>query len=618
MKKSYYIAWSLFGITALTGCIPPKTNVVTPETRSVQQQQNQQNGVRPTVYGTQESKTVISPEPITVGGDDVVINMAPQQPVQPAYFVPSMSYINDRIYEYGRKLERWKQLDEQSLTMELPEENAEEMVQCFRDLQRVLGGYSRLREELLQQNNLSDADGVSGERFLELQKRDISFIESSCGRTVGGDAEEKGAGWHEREETADLSQLETLIDRYAENGEYEEVVQVWLQIPETQVDRIDLKSRISYGNALMFLHQEEKAAQVYQQIVDEMSSSKEQSTDLISLRKVLADLYTAAGNYQLAEKQYGKISEDYQNLGNIEEWSKLQLFILERSEQDSPELSEYSSLMRNYLGLIPDQDGYKVVWQADNFLSNYPYTAVSSNVDMIKSDALDRADGWFNGFITGIDTLAAEKKYEEGLEILETIPDDIIDDEKKRALKEKTDALILEEAVNRETEKLAKMQELQRQWNSGILLMEDGDYENAIGVFISLLDSEYAAKASEKIEEVSLMAAKAERRKAANIFSRFTKTADVESKKALLIECRKILRDILIKYPDVDIADKVVGNIKRVEKEMNLIDPALLPSILQQEAEDKEVKAEFDTMALPAQDPFDIVSPPVQEQSLPE
>lgn len=623
MKKAYYIAWSLFGVVALTGCIPPKTNVLTPEAmKKQQQQQNQQyqqqqnsQGYPSTtgIYESQNIKTVVSPTPIAVEGENG-FNQIAQQP-QSTSFVPSMAYINDRIYEYGRKLERWKKLDEQSLTMNLPQEDADDMVQCFRDLQRVLGGYSRFREELLQQNDLRNSDGVSGERFLELQKRDISFIESSCGRTVGGGAEDKGAGWHEREETADLSQLETLIDRYAENGEYEEVVQVWLQIPETQVDRVDLKTRISYGNALMYLHQEEKAAQVYQQIVDEMSSSKKQSTDLISLRKVLADLYTAAGNYQQAEKQYGQISEDYQNLNSIEEWAKLQLFILERSEQGSPELSEYSSLLRNYLGMIPDQDGFKVVWQADDFLANYPYTAVSSNVDMIKNDALERANGWFDDFLAGIDALAAEKKYEECLEILETIPDDIIDDEKKRILKDKTDALILEEAVNRETEKLSKMQELQRQWNSGILMMEDGDYENAIGVFIGLLDSEYATKASEKIEEVSLMAAKADRRKAANIFSRFTKTGDVESKKALLIECRKILRGILVKYPDVDIADKVVGNIKRVEKEMNMIDPNMLPAIMQAEAEDKEVKAEFDSMAPPAQDPFDLV-PSVQEQNL--
>ena len=33
--------------------------------------------------------------------------------------LPSMVYVNDRIFEYGRKLDRWKELDSQSVTMDL-------------------------------------------------------------------------------------------------------------------------------------------------------------------------------------------------------------------------------------------------------------------------------------------------------------------------------------------------------------------------------------------------------------------------------------------------------------------------------------------------------------------
>lgn len=604
MRKYYSIVLALCAFTVLGGCIPPQDPLKKPEVRPVNQRQQQTNNQVKNIdqgYPDQDAKVVIGPEPIGFQDTDQLES----EGIIEKPFTPSMSYINDRIYEYGRKLDRWKALDEQAVNMEVDEQKADEMVQCFRDLQQVLSGYSHLREELLQQSSMNRNEGVSGERFLELQQRDIQFLESSCGRIVGS-PEEKGAGWQEREETADLSQLETLIDRYAENGESEEVVQVWMQIPDSQKDRVDLKTRVSYGNALMFLHQEEKAAAVYQRIVDDMSASKKQSTDLISLRKVLADLYTSAGNYKEAEKQYDKISDDYTKLGSIEEWSKLQLYILGQSEKGSPELSEYSSLLRNYLGFIPSQDGYKVVWQADGFLGSYPYTAVSSNVDMIKKDAQQRADDWFNQFLASVDQLAAEKKYEEALELLDTIPADIIGEEKVQSLKKKTDDLVLEEAVSRETEKLAKMQDLQHKWNSGILMMENGNYEDAITIFIGLLDTEYSAKASGKIEEVSLLAAKSERRRAANIFSRFTKTSDPESKKALLIECRKVLRDILIKYPDVDIADKVVGNINRVEQEMNTLDPTLLPAIKRAEAENKEVKPEFDAMAPESTDPFDL------------
>ena len=52
------------------------------------------------------------------------------------------------------------------------------------------------------------------------------------------------------------------------------------------------------------------------------------------------------------------------------------------------------------------------------------------------------------------------------------------------------------------------------------------------------MDTEYSTKAETKIKELSLEAAKADRRKAADLFIRFTKTTDPESKKKLLVESR--------------------------------------------------------------------------------
>lgn len=389
-----------------------------------------------------------------------------------------------------------------------------------------------------------------------------------------------------KEKGADLAQLETLIDRYSTNKEYEEVVQVWQQIPEFQTGRVHLRAKIQYGNALMFLHQEEKAVEIYQQVVDQMSASEEQATDLVSLRKVLADLYTSSGDYQNAAEQYKQISEDYESIGRLEEWSKLQLSILERAGAGSPELNEFSSMLRNYLGFIPERDGYKVVWEADNFLANYPYSPVASNVDIIKSDAEASADKWFHGFMSQVDTLGEEKKFQEALQLLETIPTDIVGPEKQLSIKEKNDELLLAEAVEKETEKMAKVQELQHQWNNGMLLAKSGRYDEAISVFTELLDTEYGTKAEAKIKEVSLEAAKNDRKQAASMFLRFTKTTDPDSRKKLLIETRKLLKTILVKYPDVEIASKVQGNIERVEQEMNAIDPGLIYMADQQDIGD--------------------------------
>ncbi|MBU1138669.1 MAG: hypothetical protein KKA76_06810 [Proteobacteria bacterium] len=522
------------------------------------------------------SKTITQPLPLTSPQEQTT---SPEQtysaiPGEGAA-LPGMEYVNDRIFEYGRKLERWKELDSQAVVLDLDEEASEEMVRCFRELQKVLNGYNKLHGDLLQQDFLPSADLISNREMLELEQRDIAFLESSCGRLLKS-GEDKGAGWEQRQEKADLPQIETLIERYSKNNEFEEIVQVWQQIPEFQRDRVHLNTRISYGNALMALHQEEEAARIYQGIVDLMSSSDDQRTDILSLRKILADLYTASGSYDKAEKQYVEISNDYKNLEKIEGWAILQLSILERSEAGSPELQEYSSLLRNYLGFTPERDGYKLVWQADKFLVDYPYSPVSSNVDIIKTSTQVKADKWLELFLTDIDAMAEEKRFQDALLKLESLQEDILSGEKLLLIRQKTDDLTLAEAVSRETQKIEKMQTLQKQWNDALLLIDKGSYDEAIEILTTMLDSEYALKADKKIAEASLLAARAERRKAADLFIRFTKTTDLESKKKLLIDSRRRLVDILIKYPNVEITDKVIGNIERVEKEMNAIDPLLI------------------------------------------
>ena len=595
----------VFLVTA-AGCT--QTRVQPPPTQQSydykDQSQISEQGIDPSAEGDYfQVKT--TPQPIQ---QPVIEPDAGQPTPVSAVVLPSIDYVNDRIFEYGRKLERWKELDQQSVVMTLNEEQTESMVRCFRDLQKVLNGYDRLYDDLLQRNVISEAELFRTEDVLELQKMDIAFLDSVCGRMLST-TEDKAAGWQQREEGADLNQIETLIERYSSSKEYDEVVQVWLKIPQYQVERVDLKTKILYGNALIYLDQQEKAAEIYQQIVDEMSVSREQPTDVLSLRKTLADLYTASGDYLAAEGQYDQISTDYSNIGRIEEWSKLQLSILERSTKGSPELTEFSRLMRDYLSFQPEKDGYKVIWQADKYLQSYPYSPVSSNVDVIKEDALRRADEWFEAFFIQVDQYTGEKKFQDAMDLLQNIPEEIIGADKIQLVKTRIDELVLAEAVERETLKIERMQDLQRRWNQGMLLADQDDYDGAIVIFTELLDTSYQGKAQVKIEELSLQAAKADRRKAAELFIRFTKTTDIEGKKRLLVESRRVLKEILIKYPEVDIAKKVVGNIDRVEKEMNELDPMLLPSIEIEEREKAAQQNPLQPQSSPGMDAFDLPAP---------
>jgi len=591
-----------------TACSYDKKRIVTPNNSTMIQAQG---------LGTSEnvpSKTITQPAPLGASSGQHYVTNEEGYPgvISGPEVLPDMQYVKDRIFEYGRKLDRWKELDEQAVVVELDEAASEEMVRCFRDLQKVLNGYNRIQEALLRQDFMDSTQMITSSEVMDLEQRDINFLESGCGQLLKGGADE-GAGWAQREKQADLPQIETLIERYAGSEEYEDVVQVWQQIPDNQLDRVHLNTRISYGNALMALHQEAEAAQVYQKIVDQMSASDDQRTDILSLRRVLADLYAASGDYDKAEEQYTEISNDYKSLASIESWGILQLSILERSEPGSPELEEYSSLLRNYLGFTPQRDGYKLVWQTDQFLADYPYSAVASNIDIIRESAKSKADEWLASFLAEVDVLAAEERFQDALLKMETLQEDILSGEKLIEIRKKSDDLTLAEAVNRETKKIEKMQALQRQWNDALLLIDKGEYDEAIELLTTMLDSEYGLKADGKIAEASLLSARAERRKAADLFIRFTKTTDIESQKKLLIDSRRHLVDILVKYPDVGITDKVMGNIERVEKEMNALDPNLLAQaeLVGGVEQTEELRSEMDAFDTPV---YTTPDTPVQQQ----
>ena len=487
--------------------------------------------------------------------------------------MPSVEYITGRISEYNKKIDRWRERDNQAAVLRIPADESEKMVGCFRELQKVLNGYNRLHDILLRQASMPIKGIMSAQEVYALQQSDIAFVDGFCGQVVAGESK----GLTKSEEPGELSSVEAVIAQLAANGKFEELVQAWNQMPETTAARVSMNSKVLYGKALMALQQEEEAIKVFRQMVDQMASPDGQGADLLSVRKILADLYIASGHYRDAEAQYFELSKEYKNMVSIEDWAILQRSMLTRGEQDGLELKDYSALLKNYLGFSPVRDGYTVVWQADKFLQTYPRSPVASNVDLIRTAAREQADKWSNKTLITTDELAAKKPDQDALVKREAIPDVIVPPPATQPQSPPgTGEITITEKVESEAVKLENAQELEHRWNEGMRLMEGAQYDKAIEMFTPMLETEYAAKAGKKITEASLLAAEAERRKAADFFIRFTKAPDVESRKKLLVESRKYLLDILVKYPDVEITEKVLGNIKRVEKEMNAIDPNLI------------------------------------------
>lgn len=504
----------------------------------------------------------------------------------------SAGFVNDRIRVYQEKLELWKEVDRQAAIANLDEEQTQLMVKCFRDLQRVMSGYQTLHDMIFPEDG--GAVNFSMENLVGLQRQDIAFLESRCSPLLDGADEAEGGLFRTSEQNA-LARLETQMEALYKSGAYGELVQFWSSIPPYQKEGVSKEAALAHANALIYLDQPAEAAAGYERVLNSMTDTKEPADDVLTLRRRLADLYAASGNFFAAESQYDQLLKDYEQIGKAGEWATLQLSMLERSMKGSPELTDYSELLRGYLRYIPEQDGYSVVYKAEEFLQQYPYSPVSANVDLIKAETMTLADGWFADKLEAADRLLEGKQFEEAIVLLQSLPQDKLSPENLLALKEKIDNLVLAEAVERETTKIEKMQSLQSTWNEGAAYAEAGDYDIAIEVFTQLLGTEYDTRAEERIEELSLTAAKYQRRRAADLFVRSNKTDDPQSRKQLLVESRQVLKDILKKYPDVEVADKVRGNIRTVEKKMNEIDPMLLPELEQQERDQlKRQEAELE------------------------
>ena len=137
MKKIAWAAFVAFCVVTLGGCaLPEKPRVSSPPSTNSSDQSSpvyEQNGRESEISGQPGDQAKDSQQQGIVEESTEVI-------------LPSAVYINDRIFEYGRKLDRWKELDSQSVNMNLKEEEAAQMVGCFRSLQNVLSAYSALRK----------------------------------------------------------------------------------------------------------------------------------------------------------------------------------------------------------------------------------------------------------------------------------------------------------------------------------------------------------------------------------------------------------------------------------------------------------------------------------------
>jgi tetratricopeptide (TPR) repeat protein len=370
----------------------------------------------------------------------------------------------------------------------------------------------------------------------------------------------------------------------------------------------------NYGIALMKTGREQDAERVFSNLLTETRARGEEQWEA-RLLKLIADLDFGLGNYSAARSRYEELDRVYREPGSQNNWAEKQLRVLNYVGSNSEEIRAYGALLLGYLCYNSRRDGFTVVQLAKVFQQQYPTSVVAVNVDEISRKADEEAEKWFADLLDRVDTLSGQQKNQEAIQLIEQIPADILPLDKQAILnlKKKTltaslfiqpgsdtiqEEILLpdstpgsagtpDDSLNVGSENTGTdgntglenseqahvpVAALQETWDQGMAYMQAKEYDRAIDVFNGLLNTSLGSEAGLQLEEASRLAAREDRKKAAELFVRAGSTTDPVARRELLLSSRVLLEDILRKYPRAGLEDKVRRNLSRIDQELGAIE----------------------------------------------
>lgn len=462
-------------------------------------------------------------------------------------------FVKSRLKLYGDRSDKWQVLEKKMRAYGLSHDQEKQWQRCSGLLTDIVSGY----EAVL------DGQGDS----LAVIRQDIAFAESNC--------DEMFAVYTAlipdmlaRFQKEASEQVVGMIDYYAERKEYQQVVAAYENAVDFQgKDLEDLRLKEIYGRALLHSGRLEKAAVVFSQVL-----AASNAYEKWPLRLEVAELLIALGQYEKARAEYLHLAEilDYWEELNKSVTDKLSLLFA--ADDHARELSLYSRALQAYISYdgesIPDAfDGAVRELQA-----RYP-GALHTRAALVLVQQVDdqvRRNVAIN--LARVERLVDAKEFKKGLDILTTMQQSRLPGDCQTQVAEAMSSLNAAHEHHVLLTREQRVLDMADQWQEGLNLLDMELYDESIAVFMGLLGTDYDSKAAAEIDKASLRAATLLRKKAAAIFIKVRQTDDPVARKALLKESRGYLQDILIRYPQVEIADKVVVNIQVIDEQLRSLD----------------------------------------------
>ncbi|CAK8711550.1 Tetratricopeptide repeat-containing protein [Candidatus Electronema halotolerans] len=500
---------------------------------------------------------------------------APQKPAisrkeQAAYekqvLEPALATINGRVTSYEQKLQDWQKLGSSQETLRLSPAEIEQLIVCRNTVAGLLEDYKGLQEQLLQTKSIEASRELLFTSLQEFKGNDLVYLEGDCPKLF----EDFNSPARQRAAAEAAPPEQTAVEPLpaAQDDSSSEAVQ-----------KEDLGGQYKHDLALLRAGQRQKARRLFTELLAKARQQENQKL-AVKVLAMLADLDFASRDYAAARLKY----EELRRTDSSSDRYGRQLAALAASVTKRDELDAYADLLLNCLTYNPDEDGFTVVQQAAEFMRLFPDSLLMEDADRLSQQISKEAEQWFADLLQKTEQWRAAGKEQAAAGRLEQVPLDILPLDKQELLRQKKEELLA--AIKPATAEDASfapdhaMQEavpaplpdpddaLQDLWDKGMLVLQQGKYDEAVSLFSKLSGTSFAVKAEAKIEEAERLAAEELRKKAAELFQEADSATEPAVKQALLRSSKKLLEDILRKYPHSGMEDKVRRNLNSVDKEL--------------------------------------------------
>ena len=471
-------------------------------------------------------------------------------------------FIRQRYQSYEEKMEQWRNLSGR-FGSDRENPRPEGWNECYMTLARIHDDYGILQEkaEFERWGRASDLSGI-----VSLLQSDIAFTDSFCEKLLL-----TSATGNRFPPIAFISvqEMEKKVRARAEQGEYDQVIALYDDLMEAggspSPDIMEI-----YATALQKKGRIEDAAAVLQEVVagrGEVSSWK--------LRQRIAALLLASGQAEAATDQYSSLADDYASQRSDAFSVSEQLALLENANLHEDELALYCQVLKGSL-IFDGRHLPGEMADAMERLELFEESGFTVQAKRIYSGIDLQARNWATYQLADLTSLIEEKQFDRAHVVLADLQEAELPEDIEFRVMELAEKIQQAEEEEKETQQLLFEHAWTVQWQEGLDLLDQRQYDEAILVFTALLESEYASEAMDRIREAQKLAAIDLRRMAAGLFVKSRKINDPQRKGDLLLESRRLLLEIQEKYPEVEIIDKVKQNLQVIVEQIYQLDPGLL------------------------------------------